>query len=334
MKRNNIFTLIFVSLCFLLFATASYSKLASNEDLWEGSTIIDQSGDFNAWPVENIFGPSATLFRDYQDAGFQHYVVWKTLIPVSLDSINLIAWHDWGVDPHGDNRDRNYRGFSEFRLYYANSYEKSYTDWKQIITTTTNNPYGGGTNYSGKNWLEYEATFSPITGQYFKAVFVQAGDGSDHYNDSQGPRVIELDGYYNYPKLAILWNLWHETDSPNHLTEVVDFGYVGWDKSGESKADALVVLGNIGSKDLEIGEIDLSCNEGSSYFETTVDCKNKLISPGKTCFFLATYRPEKGGLHSCILYIESNDPQYPKKQIQFRGRSIPPGQWFLELLLD
>jgi len=184
-----------VSLWFLFFATASYSKPASTDDLWEGATIIDQSGDFNAWPVENIFGTSATLFRDYQNAGFQHYVVWKTAVSISLDSINLIAWHDWGVDPHGDDRDRNYRGFSEFRLYYANTYENSMTDWKLIVTTATTNPYGGGPNYPGENWLELEKSFPVVKGQYFKAVFVQAGDGSDYYGDSQGPRVIELDGY-------------------------------------------------------------------------------------------------------------------------------------------
>ena len=195
MKRKSVIISIFISFMFLLFATTSNSKPASTQDLWEGVTIIKQSGDFNSWPVENIFGPGDTLFKDYQDAGFEHYVIWRTEKPVVLESINLIAWHDWGVDPHGDQRDRNYRGFIEFKLYASESYENDLTDWKLVISTKTTNPYGGGPNYSKDNWLELEKSFPAVKGQYFKAVFVQAGDGSDYYGDSQGPRVVELDGY-------------------------------------------------------------------------------------------------------------------------------------------
>ena len=197
MQRKYVLGIFCLGIGLLVFTGAANSALVSSDDLWEGVTTIEHSGDFLRWPAENMFGPDATLFKDYEPAGTNHYVIWKTEKPIYLERFNLVAYHDWGVDPHGDSRDRDYRGFSEFMLYSADSYDESdgSADWKLLFSTATANPYGGGPNYPGQNWLELEKAVQPTTAQYFKAVFVQAGDGSDYYGDSQGPRVMGLDGY-------------------------------------------------------------------------------------------------------------------------------------------
>jgi hypothetical protein len=63
--------------------------------------------------------------------------------------------------------------------------------------------YGGGVNYTAQNMLELFVNITPITAQNFRAEFVQYGNGSRYYGDSQGPRINELDGYAYVPPSGV-----------------------------------------------------------------------------------------------------------------------------------
>ena len=115
MKRLSVI-IIFITAVFTL-APLGHSALISDSDLWQGATITADSGDFIQWPVENLFRSDGTLFKDYQAAGYMHWVEWQTSASIYLNSFNLVALHDYGTDPSGDYRDINYRGLSEFRLF-------------------------------------------------------------------------------------------------------------------------------------------------------------------------------------------------------------------------
>jgi hypothetical protein len=182
----------------------------SNDDLWdisEGATVTNDSGVHTTakCPIENMFGGDsidwtgnpcyATLFKDYEPIGYVHWVEWMTPTEMTLRSFNLVAAHDWGEDPHGDWRDINYRGFSEFRLY-ARDGSGNWSLLYQYFTDPDGDlDYGGGDTYPREDYLELNDNVAPTRAQYFRAEFVQYGSGSSWYGDSQGPRVIELDGY-------------------------------------------------------------------------------------------------------------------------------------------
>ncbi len=192
MKKVLLVTL----LGYILFVGNSFAMLISNTDLWDvsnGITIIDHSYLANGpgiyWDsyADNMFGathegtiePPNTIFADNPASGFTHWVEWQTPTPITLTSFNLVAAH--GSPSYTD------RGFSEFRLYGSTDG----STWDNIYTYVTENPYGGGKNYTHSNQLElYVDLASPVTAQYFKAEFDQAGVGA-----YSGPRIMELDGY-------------------------------------------------------------------------------------------------------------------------------------------
>ncbi len=203
---------LFVSLLFIfLLVENSFAMLMSTSDLWDvsnGITIIGHSaladGPGIYWDsyADNMFGathegtiePPNTIFADNPASGFTHWVEWQTPTPIVLTSFNLVAAHD------GGNVGYTHRGFSEFRLYGSTDG----STWDNIYTYVTENPYGGGENYTHSNQLElYVDLASPVTAQYFKAEFDQAGVGA-----YSGPRIMELDGYgTSVPIPGALWLL-------------------------------------------------------------------------------------------------------------------------------
>lgn len=184
----------------------------SYNDLWDvsqGATVTATSGALSGgWSSDarNMFGgtfgsgPSDvttnTIFKDYQPAGYMHWVEWHTAAPVTLGGLNLVAAHDSGGS---ESRDINYRGFRHFTLYTGDGLG----NWTQIYSYTTDPDsdldYGGGATYPPQYFLELTDSFGPLVAQYFRAEFVQYGNGSSVYRDSQGPRIVELDGLAPIP---------------------------------------------------------------------------------------------------------------------------------------
>jgi PEP-CTERM motif len=205
------------SLSLVIFSTLpANALLASYTDLWDVSQGISVTGSSGAlsggwWSdPRNMFGGTYgtsgiadvrnnTIFKDYQSPGFVHWVSWQTPAPITLQSFNLVAIHDYGLNPY-EFRDINYRGISEFKLFWGVG---SSGPWTLLYDYTVNpvqdsgnhKVYGGGVNYPGLNYLELFADVPLTTAQYFRAEFIQYGTGSSAYGDAQGPRIYELDGY-------------------------------------------------------------------------------------------------------------------------------------------
>jgi hypothetical protein len=207
-----------LSMLFMTFSTlTANARLVNYTDLWDviqGTVVTDSSGALlGSWSSDprNMFGgtygsgpadlTNNTIFQDHQPAGYVHWVNWSTSAPVTLQSFNLVAGHDYdsGLNPYGEYRDINYRGISRFRLFWGDG---SGT-WTLLYDHTVNpvqdqggHPtYGGGANYTGLGYLELSANVPLTTAQYFRAEFTQYGSGSNLFGDAQGPRILELDGY-------------------------------------------------------------------------------------------------------------------------------------------
>lgn len=207
---------IVLSLSLVISSTLTANALpAIYTDLWDvsrGTSVTGTSGALTGgWSSDarNMFGgtfgsgPSDvlnnTIFKDYQAAGFVHWVNWQTPAPITLQSFNLVAIHDYGQNPY-EFRDINYRGISRFKLFWgagsSGPWTLLYDNTVNPVLDSGNHPtYGGGANYAQLNWLELFANVPLTTAQYFRAEFTQYGNGSRAYGDAQGPRIYELDGY-------------------------------------------------------------------------------------------------------------------------------------------
>lgn len=207
---------IMLSLALLMFSILpAHALVLSYTDLWDvsqGTVVIATSGALTGgWSsdVRNMFGGyfgsgppdllNNTIFRDQLPAGTVHWVEWTTSSPVNVGSFNLVAAHDGDFDGYV-TRNINFRGFSSFNLYARDSLASPWTQLYNYATDPDHDlDYGGGPNYPGQAYLELYANITPIAAQYFRAEFVQYGNGSPPYpygyGDAQGPRVFELDGY-------------------------------------------------------------------------------------------------------------------------------------------
>jgi hypothetical protein len=215
--KKILITIIFPLSLVILSTLTANALVMSYADLWDvsqGTSVTGSSGALTgAWSSDprNMFGgtygsgpgdvTNNTIFKDYQAAGYLHWIEWATSAPITLGSFNLVASHDAGWDGN-ENRNINFRGFSTFRLFYYNG-----SSWTQIYSYATDPDsdldYGGGVNYTAQNMLELFVNITPITAQNFRAEFVQYGNGSRYYGDSQGPRINELDGYAYVPPSGV-----------------------------------------------------------------------------------------------------------------------------------
>ena len=175
-----------------LFRTlASAAVVPSYNDLWDisqGSAVTATSGLDAGIDGRDMFGgtfspaePGDTVFADGQPSGFVHYVEWQTAVPVNVNSFALFA----AGDGPGANNERE---FAQFVLKAKSSPLATNYDLTLYTLVVTNHPY----NFVDPANLALVATnITPVTAQYFRAEFTQytSGTGSD------GPRVIELDGF-------------------------------------------------------------------------------------------------------------------------------------------
>jgi len=211
--KKLLFTMTFSVLLIFSSLTAN-ARMAIFDDLWDvsqGTSVSASSGALaGGWwsDPRNMFGgaygsnpdtKNNTIFKDYQPQGYVHWVNWQTSAPVTLQSFNLVAIHDYGLNT-GEYRNINHRGISRFKLFSSTGLSGPWT----LLYDYTVNPvldsnwqpvYGGGADYSGLNYLELFADVPLTTAQYFRAEFTQYGTGSWVYGDAQGPRIYELDGY-------------------------------------------------------------------------------------------------------------------------------------------
>ncbi len=187
----------------------------STMDLWdirEGNEVTANSpihsGDiremFGFLPSEGI-EPGKALFEDFQPAGTEHWVEWKTPVPITLKSFSLVTFHDPGEQA------ANARGVSRFTLRAKGANSGNF-DIK-IFELFPSNPYEdtpvplGSTLGEGRSWeLKLCVEVADIQAQEFRAEFQQFGGLS-----ISGPRVVELDGYstsacgrlIKYPQIAL-----------------------------------------------------------------------------------------------------------------------------------
>ena len=171
----------------------------SSDDLWQSANITAFSSQHNAGPMTGFFDgleggygyeTGNALYADGMPAGTIHSIEWETSTAVTLNSFNIIAYHDF------DDRDIHDRGFGSFTLFSGDG-----ASWNEIFTWNYANPlgdfhYGGGPSYDfdpdihdmNRSYLELTENFSSaVTSQFFRAEFTQYGSG--------GPRIVELDGY-------------------------------------------------------------------------------------------------------------------------------------------
>ncbi len=186
---------------FLSFITPElYPAPVSNSDLWEMNNISSISSS-SIHPVSNVYSlfggnlgtiePENLIFSDNYSSGYIHWVEWTLNNPTQISDINLVATHD------GADSDLNNRGFSRFVLeaYVANQWVTVYEHDVVAQNVDGHYPvYDGGTYYTQYNILELEASFTPVTAQTWEASFTRYSDAINCAS-----RVIELDGYYNYP---------------------------------------------------------------------------------------------------------------------------------------
>jgi hypothetical protein len=121
------------------------------------------------WPGEAGMG----FFAEDQPIAFVHWMEWTTPSPVTVVGYNLFANSDNNPTYPGA------RAFSTFRLFSQNPTTHAY-DLIDVFSPTT---------------LDYSAvfsrTFGPVTGDRFRAEFVQTASENNGY--VQGPRIQELD---------------------------------------------------------------------------------------------------------------------------------------------
>jgi len=180
-------TLLALALGLPLSASAQAQLYGTPNDPWDmsqGAVITGSSGD-QYGTLPNVFGnsvvspePEVAFFRSDKDAGFVHYVEWRTQDLVTLDGYSLHAASDDRALP-GD------RGFSTFNLYCRPSPDDPF------VLLDSFSP-------AGPVYHEIlERSFPPVRSQWFRAEFIQLNgqDGID-----PGPRVVELDAHVVVPR--------------------------------------------------------------------------------------------------------------------------------------
>ena len=192
-------------------------------DAWDvnvgGTFITGSSGFLFGLPcgpamfgaiVPGCPGSVDTLFADFRPAT-THFIEWRTSAPVTIESFNLSANHDFHGPPGGGQcnlptflRDAQHRGFSVFILKAFNSA----TGLFDILLYAFPVPFGDdntvhpGENArlydpdalisAGKNILDLtDNVLTSVNTDRWRAEFVQVGCPS---NES-GPRILELDGF-------------------------------------------------------------------------------------------------------------------------------------------
>lgn len=201
MKKAAILQIVFILL--VMVGVANALPVTSN-DVWQNATVLT-SGDYTSTPVITTNGSSIggffdgliadygsesgnSIFNDLNDNGVQK-LYWKTASEVTIQSINLVAYHDF------DEWNITHRGIRSFSLYYLDDDD----NWISFYNWTYEDPgdlhYGGGPTYQfasedmTRSFLELTANLgTAITAQYFKGEFVQ-------YGDFGGSRIVELDAY-------------------------------------------------------------------------------------------------------------------------------------------
>lgn len=159
-------------------------------DVSNGVTITANSGYYSGGSGTSsgydMFGddqsaaePTFTDFADGHAANSTHYVEFNTTSPVSLSSIRLFAAGDG--PGYGNERE-----FTSFTLKAKGSGSSTYN--LTLATLTPSHPY---TFVDADTLFLYQASFSPVTVQYFRAEFVQYTGGRGY----DGPRIVELDGF-------------------------------------------------------------------------------------------------------------------------------------------
>ena len=197
-------SIVTLTMSITLFFNAAYlfALPVSSNDLWQDATVTDASSVHYATGSnhnglfdgnEGYYGVESgnSIFADGLSAT-TNWVEWQTTQIITVQSINITTYHDF------DERNINYRGINEIRLYYDNG-----SEWEQFYTWTFSDPnndlhYGGGPAHQlspdphdmNRSYLELVADLGlPVTAQRFRGEF-------DSYNTNfGGPRLVELDAY-------------------------------------------------------------------------------------------------------------------------------------------
>jgi hypothetical protein len=152
----------------------------SANDLWDltaGTVVTGTSGFLGETTVGMLGGsgyssePGSTIFTSRTN-GFVHTVDWKTLTPVTVNSIRLFATGDSGGD---------FRSFASFTLKAKSSGSTNFD--LTILTFAPSQPIPF---LDVETFLILATNITAFTAQEFRAEFVQL---------NAGPRIVELDGF-------------------------------------------------------------------------------------------------------------------------------------------
>jgi hypothetical protein len=163
----------------------------SQDDLWDvsrGTIVTGSSGIYSEPDGERpgMFGGAgfygetgSTLFADDKPEGFDHYIEWKTLTPVSISTIRLYGAGDGEI----------YNNEREFQTFRLKTKSPGSTNFDVIVCTfVPQHPY---VFLDPATSLVLETNVPAFTAQEFRGEFVQYNG----HRGFDGPRVIELDAF-------------------------------------------------------------------------------------------------------------------------------------------
>lgn len=168
--------------------TAPLPPPGQEANLWNvryGNRVTGHSALVPGCDPRDLFGGSfgsleshdLILFADDKPEGFTHWIEWKTVRPMRLESIKLFA--------HGDDNSGR-REFLTFRIYAK---DLTSGHWDLIDAFSPAHPYTFEQG-SGSSLHSYSLP-RPVTAQQFRAEFIQ---GKNVDSITYGPRVVELMG--------------------------------------------------------------------------------------------------------------------------------------------
>jgi hypothetical protein len=200
----------FLTGLFCALATASAQpiiEIGSTQDLWDvsrGTTVTATSGGASQFQAENAFGGRFDtvfgnplydfIFQDGMQAGFVHFMEWRTTNAVTVRSFRLHAQGDGSENDNG----------REFETFTLKAKTQGSTNFNAVLYQfTASHPYQ---LRDARQRIVIAANIAATTATEFRAEFTDRAN-----RPWSGPRVIELDGFSEnlpleiYPATELLW---------------------------------------------------------------------------------------------------------------------------------
>lgn len=176
----------------LILAISCFPLSAATADLFQFATVTNNPF-LTCGPITNLFGAAVptncpgeigdVIFQD--QPGSSNYVDFETSAPVTFDEIVVTGFGD--VVSTGPNGARD---LAEFQL--SNCTDNTFANCSTIYDTGTRPQIQSS---------DIDAYVTPVTGQFFEAVFAAFSSNNATYGGAYGPRIDSLQAF-NAPEPA------------------------------------------------------------------------------------------------------------------------------------